>query len=466
MAKSYNRFGKKADIPPVRSSIVARLRRLARTVPLPPPYHQYGGRHFDPSAKPIPLPRRILVVKLFALGDMLLVTPALRALRERFPEARIDVLATRQGALALARSPYVDDVLVFDKALFDQVGGIFSPRALWAGLRFALDLRLRRYDTLVLLHHLITAWGTLKYTVLALWSGAPVRAGLDNGRGWFLTHRARDQGFGTFPERQYWLQVTAALGAPSDDDRPSFTVTDADRAAGATLIAQGRNGATGPVVVIHPTNGNYAPGRQWSPARFAAVADHLARAQGAKIVLVGVASEAEGIGRVEVAMQAPVINLAGRTDLATLAGVLLSADLLIGNDSSVGHLAAALGVPTLVIFGPSNDRAWLPWGADRVVLPPAGRPLPPLPDAPVLAVRSAEPHGYHRRPPPRPPPHARTRCRHGRLKLAGHTARRSGDNLRRAADGCATKRVRLSSNAGNVWLITGHDLSGHTVRSS
>lgn len=368
-----------------------RLRRQDGDSPRQPPYHRYGGREGGKPPAPIPPPRRILVVKLFALGDMLLVTPALRALRERFPAARIEVLATRQGAAALARSPHIDEVLIFDKALFDQVGGSLSPRALWAGLRFALDLRRRRYDTLVLLHHLITTWGTLKYTVLALWSGAPVRAGLDNGRGWFLTHRARDEGFGTFTERQYWLKIVRTLGADSDDDRPLFTVTKTDRAAGANLIAQGCNGSGGPVVVIHPTTGTYAPGRQWPPERFAAVADRLAREHGATIVLVGVASEAEGIGRVASAMQTPVINLTGRTDLATLAGVLLSADLLIGNDSSVGHLAAALGVPALVLFGPANERAWLPWGAERVVLPTGGT-LPPLPDTPVLAVRSAAPH--------------------------------------------------------------------------
>ena len=145
-------------------------------------------------------------------------------------------------------------------------------------------------------------------------------------------------------------------------------------------------------MVIHATNGTYAPGRQWPPERFAAVADHLVETRGATIVLVGVASEAEGIGRVAAAMRAPALNLAGRTDLATLAGVLLDADLMLGNDSSVGHLAAALGVPALILFGPSNERAWLPWGGARLVLPPPGRPLPPLPGATALAVRSAEPH--------------------------------------------------------------------------
>ena len=373
-----------------RPSWLRTLMRLGQAATAPPPYHRRGGRHYEALSKATPAPQRILVVKLFALGDMLNITPALRALRERFPEAQITVLATRGGALGLLRSPHVDDVLIFDKTLFDSVGGSLSPRALLVGLRFAFALRRRRYDTLILLHHLVTGWGTTKYLALACWSGAKVRVGLDNGRGWFLTHRVRDDGFGAIDERRYWLRIVAALGATSDDDRPHFTVTAADRAAATRLLAEHPGTARGPIVAIHPTNGTYAPGRQWPAARFATVADQLARTLGARIVLVGV--EVAEIGEVAAAMREPVLNLAGRTDLPTLAGLLLDADLLLGNDSSVAHLAAGLGVPTLALFGPSNDRAWAPWGAERITLPLAADEPPPLPASRVIAVRSADPH--------------------------------------------------------------------------
>lgn len=369
--------------------ITASLARRSRSGLQQPPYHRNGWQRDAAAQRPIPPPRRILVVRLFALGDMLNITPALRALRERYPEARIDVLATRGGAVGLARSPYVDDVLLFDKSLFDRVSGSLSPRAMLAGLRFAIELRHRRYDTLVLLHHLVTGWGTLKYLTLAWWSGSTTRAGLDNGRGWFLTHRVQDRGFGAIDERRYWLAVVAALDAHSIDDRPHFTVTEADRAAGARLLAAMDGQGAGPIVAIHPTNGSYAPGRQWPPERFAAVADQLACEWGARIVLVG--TEEAVIGRVAALMAAPVLDLSGRTDLPTLAGVLEQAALLIGNDSSVGHLAAALGVRTLVLFGPSNDRAWAPWGTARVVLPADETALPTLPDARGIVVRSAAP---------------------------------------------------------------------------
>lgn len=338
--------------------------------------------------------RRILVVQLGnGIGDVLNSTPAIRALRERYPAARLDALVTRTGAKVLAGSPHLDRVLTFDKTLFDRVGGLLSPRALLAGWRFALTLRARRYDTLVLLHHLVTPWGTLKYAVLALWSGAPVRVGLDNGRGWFLTDRATDRGFGAVNERRYWLEVAAVLGATSADDRPELVIDAADRRAGRALIEAARPRRDQPVVVLHAGSGAYGQSRQWPAARFAAVADRLAADCGALIALAGGPDAAETNAAVRAAMRADALDLTGRTpSLATLGGVLLAADLVIANDSSVGHLAAALGTPTLSLFGPSNDRAWAPYGATRVVLPDDERQIPPLPDGCAVIVRSADPH--------------------------------------------------------------------------
>lgn len=345
-----------------------------------------------PPATPVPHLRRILVVKFGDFGDVLNITPALRALRARFPQARLDVLTTRNGADALEGASFVDRVLQFNKRQFDQIGGATSPRALWSALRFAAGLRLRHYDTLVLLHHLITTWGTLKYTALALGSGAPIRAGLDNGRGWFLTHRVSDLGFGAVNERRYWLAVTASLGAVSDDDRPRYTGNAAGWARGQALLNAARRYPTQPVVVLHPTTGDYAKSRQWPADRFAAVADHLVRAHDAAIVLVGGPDALAETAAVAAAMTAPALDLAGQTDNSGLAALVRGANLVVANDSRVGHLAAALGTPTCSIFGPSNDRAWAPYAAQTVTLALDNPSVPPLPHAPNVIVRCADPH--------------------------------------------------------------------------
>src|SRR5690242_6305784 len=110
-------------------------------------------------------PRRILVAKLATLGDLLVATPALRALR-----------LTLSSAVALDDNDAVDRVIPFDKFSFDRVGE--APRALPGALGLARALRRQRFDALVLLHHLTTRWGTAKYAALALRSGAPLRLGL------------------------------------------------------------------------------------------------------------------------------------------------------------------------------------------------------------------------------------------------------------------------------------------------
>jgi ADP-heptose:LPS heptosyltransferase len=298
-----------------------------------------------------------LVVKLATIGDVLNITAALRALRQRYPDARIDVLTTAAGRTALMRSAFHDEVIVFDKTRFDRIGGSLSPGALLAGLRFARQLRGARYDTLVLLHHLITAWGTLKYAALALFSRAPIRVGLDNGRGWFLTHRALDWGFGRVNERRYWLDVVALLGATGDDDRPHFAPTEDDREAGQALVAPVLRRGGQPLVVIHPTTGAYAPSRQWPAERFAAVGDALA-ADGWDVVLTGVPGEREISAAVRAGMRAPATDLTGATSLGGLAALLRSCAVLIGNDTGSAHLAAAVGARSVTVFLPGDPVRW------------------------------------------------------------------------------------------------------------
>src|SRR5919201_1010118 len=134
-------------------------------------------------------PGRVLVVKLASLGDLLTITPALRALRPTFPSAHIGVLTTPASAPALRGLETCDEVIAFDKFAFDRPAD--ALRSLPSALGLARELRAAGWDTLVLLHHLTTPFGIAKYAALSLGSGASRRVGLDNGRGaWFLTPSA------------------------------------------------------------------------------------------------------------------------------------------------------------------------------------------------------------------------------------------------------------------------------------
>jgi lipopolysaccharide heptosyltransferase II len=306
------------------------------------------------------VPKRILVVKLADLGDLLTATPALRALRVRFPTAQIDALVTPSSAPLLNGLDSVHERLLFEKSDFDRPRDALS--ALPAAVALGARLRARRYDTLVLLHHLTTAYGTAKYAALALASGASLRVGLDNGRGRFLTHRAEDLGFGQLHEVDYWLSVAATLGARHPDPRLEICIpSEADVAAEQRWAELGVGGA--PTAILHPGSGAFSLARRWPAERYAGLADRLATELGVRVVvLAGPApGEVELARRVAAEMSQTSRVLQDVPNAHVLAALLRRCSLFVGNDSGVMHLAAAVERPVVAVFGPSNHRAWGPY---------------------------------------------------------------------------------------------------------
>lgn len=309
--------------------------------------------------------RRILVVKLADLGDLLIATPALRALRLSYPDARIDALVTPGSAPLLDGSDLVNRVIPFDKFDFDRPRQ--ALRALPRAARLAQRLRAERYDSVVILHHLTTAFGTAKYAALAIASGAPLRAGLDNGRGRFLTHRAPDHGFGESHEADYWLAVASTLGALNPDPRLEIVISlDAEEAAERRLARLGLE--AGDTVLLHPGSGAFSLARRWPAARYSVLAERLAGAGLRPAVLAGPAPcESELAERIVASQCRPAVIVENVPSPQELAALLRRTRLFIGNDSGVMHLAAAVQTPIVAIFGPTNHRAWGPYppGAPR-----------------------------------------------------------------------------------------------------
>ncbi len=225
--------------------------------------------------------RRLLVIKLADIGDAIGTLPAIRALRDLLPDARIDALVAPGARVVLEREPAVNEVLTLTKETYDSLRGMANLKAVQELTQFGWSLRERRYDAVFFFHHLTTSWGAMKYRALARATGAPVRAGLENGRGDFLTHRARDHGFGVKPEWAYWLDVAGLVGASARDPRPTVDVTDDACAAARALVGEGA-----PYVALHPGVGAFGPARQWPPARLAAVGQCLA-ADGYRLVITG-----------------------------------------------------------------------------------------------------------------------------------------------------------------------------------
>ena len=306
---------------------------------------------------------RFLVVKLADLGDVLTITPALRAIREAYPRARIDALVTALGATALDGLDSVDRLIPFDKAQFDRVNPKIDP--LVEVMRLGLHLRQQAYDRVFLFHHLFTSTGRAKYGALLTATAAPWRAGLAEQCPWFLTDVAEDLGYGVRHEADYWLDVAILAGArrPSSP-RLEIAVDELARRQAARLVGDRPTGRT-IRVALSPGSGKYSPGRRWSASSYVAVGRRLVEDYRPEIdlIVVGTADERELANTICAGIGPVARNIAGQTDLKTLAAILATCDTLISNDGGAIHVAAAAGIPVLAVFGPSDHVSWGPFGA-------------------------------------------------------------------------------------------------------
>ncbi|HEY1354068.1 MAG TPA: glycosyltransferase family 9 protein [Ktedonobacteraceae bacterium] len=318
----------------------------------------------------LPAEARILVVKLAAIGDLLLATPALRALRASYPRACIDLLVTPASADVLAGWEVIDQIIVLDKYIFDHPAQLLKNPLNLLQLRPLLRrLRAGRYDAVLLLHHLTLFFGRRKHQALLLATGAPYLVGLDNGHGWFLNVRVPDQGFGARHEAEYCLAVAEAVGAHTHETWLSIPLSEEERQQARQLVfgedqeAAARPQEARPIIALHAGSGGYSMARRWAPERFAHLADTLYMQTGGQLLLVGGPEEAQLHAQIQSLLTSgvPVRSLAGRASLRVTAAVLELADLFVGNDAGPMHLATAVGTPTVAIFGLSNPQAWGPY---------------------------------------------------------------------------------------------------------
>ena len=294
----------------------------------------------------------ILLVQLADIGDLVLATPAMAALREARPHARIDLFASAH-ALPCLPDGLLDHVFAFQ-------AGPNASRALFtsANLMRLRQLRNTEYEAVVFLHHFTRLAGTLKFRIIAKTAGARRVIGLQNGRAGFLTESIPDGGFGASHQAQYWLDLLALLGADATP-RPA-------RVKREPLACPALSSLPAPRVVIHAGSGGYSLARRWQPERFAALARRLQESHAAQIILVGTGGDDSGA--LAQMLAGDCLDLTGKTSLPQLADVIATADLFIGADSGVMHIAAATGTALLSIFGPSNSAAWHPWGdPDRAI---------------------------------------------------------------------------------------------------
>jgi ADP-heptose:LPS heptosyltransferase len=284
---------------------------------------------------------------------MVLSTPALKAIKERYPAAELCVLAAPFPAGILEGLPYVDKVLVW------------RPEGLLAALKTANGLRAENFDLVIdpyCGHELRTA-------LIAFLSGAPFRAGYDiAGRGVFFDLPVDPSaGKGHFVDEAFGvLKAVGVAGRASD---PELRVADRGEAEARAMLA-GSGAREGDLLVsVHP--GGHYPSQRWPAQRFAEVIKALIAAHKARIALIGASSEPEAAGAVLAALGgAEKGNIIMAQDLpaGTLCALIARSRLFIGNNSGPLHVAAALKVPSVSTMGPTDPVKWTPIGAGQTVL--------------------------------------------------------------------------------------------------
>ena len=306
--------------------------------------------------------RRILVIRLDLLGDLVMTLPAVEALRARWPAATITVLCTPAAQEIARRSAAVDDVLVFNPNVVRSLG--WWPRPSNYAALFALvgQLRSRRFDLAM------SMFG--EFACLFAWaSGARHRVGYrEEGYPALLTLAVPGRRY--FQARGHEVQwnehLAAAVGAPSIGARPRLEPPDDQRAWLAAFRERHAIGAAGYIVLSAGAHNGSA--KRYLLDRWATVANALVARWGVRLVLTGAASERHLAARLTAALHEPAIVVAGETSVPQLLALLAGARLLLAGDSGPTHLAAALGTPVVAIFGPTDPTIYRPYTPGAIIL--------------------------------------------------------------------------------------------------
>jgi len=299
--------------------------------------------------------RRLLVRSTNWIGDAVMTTPAVRSIRRNFPGARITLLAKPWVLPVFAHSPHVDGFLVYD------VQG--RHRGLAGRWRLVNDIRRGRFDAVILLQNAFEA------ALITAAAGIPVRIGFDtDGRALLLTHPVRRPvGIRQRHQTDYYLQILRGVGLVAGDSRLELPLAEADRQQAARRLADEGLDPNLPLVGLNPS-ATFGPAKQWPEERYAALGDWIADRYRARILIFGGPGDASLGRRIADVMRTRPVNLAGRTDLAEAMALIGMLDLFVTNDSGLMHVAAALDVPLVAIFGSTNPVATGPWGSrSRVV---------------------------------------------------------------------------------------------------
>ena len=302
-------------------------------------------------------PHSIVVIKPCCLGDLLMTTPLLAVIRCNYPRASIAYVASTWSRVVPEHHPAVD--MVIDCGTV----GLRGRSSLRDYVKLAMLLRKQRFDLAFVLDR------SPLLALLPLLAGVPRRVGLDSqGRGFSLTDRVAVSYSPAHLEHEVdsYLRLARALDLVVEQPRMRFEPTEQERRAVAATHSSFR-----PRVAVFPGGGSN-PGmeltaKRWPLERYRAVVSKLIQEMHAQVVLLGGPDDVSLVQSLLDGLEVPeeaLLNLAGKTSFGQMAAQLAQCALFIGNDSGPMHLAAAVNIPVIAIFGPTSPQEYGPYPLD------------------------------------------------------------------------------------------------------
>lgn len=305
--------------------------------------------------------RKVLIVRLDEIGDIVMFSPFLRALRQRLPKAHITLIVKPGVKNLVERCPYVDEVMTFNQDGSRTIRFLILP---FQAFGFAAKHLWKQHFDLAILPR----WDADYYyaTFIAFWSGAPQRLGysetttdykrqVNRGFDRLLTHCLMDRSLKHDVEHN--MTMIRFLGGDADDDRQEIWLDENDEAF-ADVLLDGF-GSSEILIGLGPSGGHSVL-KQWPLEYFAELGCRLHQEHGARLLLVGGPGDEEMGEKLADSIGASAIDLTGKMTLRQMAAVIRRCRVYVGNDSGPTHVAAAMGVPTVAIFGSSCPHRFHP----------------------------------------------------------------------------------------------------------
>ena len=292
---------------------------------------------------------KILIVEVNWLGDVLFSTPAIKALRKKFPDSRISCLIVPRVKEVLENNPYIDELIINDEEGLNK--------GFLGGLKLVEALRNKNFDLAVFFHR------SLSRALIAYLAGIPRRLGYVTWKRRFLLTEALPMPKKDSLHRvDHYLNIVKPLGCAVDDKQYEFFLSEEDQGFAEDFWSREGLKKDDWIVCLNP-GGNWGP-KRWPKENFASLADRLIREYQAKIIFSGSKDDILLIKEITRMMkQKEFIISAGYTNLKAAGAIFKRADLMISGDSGPLHIAASVGANVLALFGPTSSAITGPIGA-------------------------------------------------------------------------------------------------------